>query len=317
MNKEKDIPKISVLVITYNQEDVIERALNSILIQKEFVYEIIIGDDYSTDNNWNVISTYASQHPEIIKPIRNEKNLGIFGNMENLYSIPTGDVIFWLAGDDTFCDGLFEKTIQTISEYKIDFKNELFCIYFDYKMMYADGSSFIHSNKLTQKNINLISLKIRQLISTRGTCYSVNVLKKFIPVRKDIGIYADGLQDIQLQMFATHSYYVPFVANIYFVGIGVSRNTSVVEHYESMSKFFEELRHFVKLTPNDDYYLRFCEERVLLYISFSLKQLLKTFKYYILGVDLSLGLQGFQISKIFFTLKRNIKNKIRKPNVKI
>ena len=310
-------PKISILIITYNQENVIERALNSILIQKEYIHEIIIGDDCSTDNNWNVITSIAKQYPEIIKPFRNEKNLGIFGNIENLYSKPTGDVIFWLAGDDTFCNGLFAKTIKVIEENNIDYKNELFSIYFDYKMVFSDGSVIIHSNKLIKKNLNPISLKIRQLISTRATGYSVNILRKMTPVRKDIGIYADGLQDIQLQMFASRSYYVPFVANLYYVGIGVSRSISVVEHYESMSKFYDELRNFVQLTPKDDYYLKFCEERVLLYISFSVKQFFKTLKYYLKGIDPKLGLHGFQLSKIYFTLKRNIKNIGRKQDVKI
>lgn len=312
-----NIPNISILIITYNQESVIERAINSILIQKEYIYEIIIGDDCSTDNNWEIITGIAQKYPDIIKPIRNEKNLGIFSNMENLYSKPTGDVIFWLAGDDTFCDGLFARTMKVIRENNIDFKNELFSIYFDYKMIFSDGSSLIHSNKLVRKNLNPISLKIRQLISTRATGYSLNILKKLVPVRKDIGIYADGLQDIQLQMFATHSYYEPFVANVYYVGIGVSRSISVVEHYESMSKFYDELRHFVKLTKKDDYYLKFCEERVLLYISFSLKQLLKTLKYYLKGIDPNLGLHGFQLSKIYFTLKRSFKNLFRESDKKI
>ncbi len=312
-----NIPKISILIITYNQESVIERAINSILIQKEYVYEIIIGDDCSTDNNWNVITGIAQKYPNLIKPIRNKKNLGIFANMENLYSKPTGDAVFWLAGDDVFCDGLFARAINVVKQNNIDYKNELFCIYFDHKMIYSDGSSIVNSNKIIKKNFNPISLKIRQLICNRAACFSVNILKKMIPVRKDIGIYADGLQDIQMQMFATHSYYEPFIGNIYYVGIGVSRSISVVEHYESMSKLYEELRHFVKLTPKDDNYLRFCEERVLLYISFSVKQLFKTLKFYLKGIDPNLGLQGFQIAKIIFTIKRSVKNIALKSDAKI
>ena len=312
-----DIPKISILIITYNQENVIERALNSVLIQKEYVYEIIIGDDCSTDNNWNVISHIAQQYPDLIKPFRNVKNLGIFANMENLYSKPTGDMVFWLAGDDTFCDGLFARAITVVKQNNIDYKNELFCIYFDHKMIFSDGTSIIHSNKIIKENFNTVSLKIRQLISNRAACLSVNILKKMVPVRKDIGIYADGLQDIQIQLFSTHNYYDPFIGNIYYVGIGVSRKTTVIEHYESMSKFYQELRSFVKLTPKDDFYLKFCEERVLLHLSFSVKQFCKTFNYYIKGIDFKFGLKGLQLSKIFFVINRNVKKIITKSDVKI
>lgn len=310
MQKE-GIPRISVLVITYNQENLIERALNSILIQKEFVHEIIVSDDCSTDNNWNVISRIAKENPEIIKPYRNEKNLGIFGNIENLYSKPTGDMVFWIAGDDVFCNGIFEHAINVIEKNKIDFRNELFCIYFDYKMLYADGNSIVYSNKLILKNKNPISCKIRQLINSRGAGYSVKILNKMTPVRKDIGIYADGLQDIQLQMFATRNYYEAFVGSIYYAGIGVSREASIKEHYESMKIFHQELRKQLTLTSKDNYYLIFCEERVLLYLSFSIKQLFKTVMYFIKSIDLELGLSGLQLSKVFFTITKEIKKLIK------
>lgn len=48
--------KVSVVCITYNHEKYIEKALNSFLNQKtNFDYEIIVCDDYSTDNTVNII----------------------------------------------------------------------------------------------------------------------------------------------------------------------------------------------------------------------------------------------------------------------
>ena len=127
------IPKISVLVITYNQQEVIGRALESILIQKEFVHEIIICDDCSTDNSWNIINTYASKFPGLIKPIRNNFNLGIFENIEKKWELPTGDIIYDLSGDDEGGEGWFNRIIDYITYNNIDYKNELFCIYGDYR----------------------------------------------------------------------------------------------------------------------------------------------------------------------------------------
>lgn len=297
-----NIPKISIIVITYNQENLIGRALESILIQKEWVYEIIIGDDCSTDNNWDVIIQYTQKYPDLIKPYRNSTNLGIFENMESLYSKPTGDMVFWIAGDDTFCDGLFAKAIEIIFQKDIDYKNELFCIYFDHKRNYSDGSSYIYSNKMILKNYSPISLSIRRLINNNSIGFSVNIQKKMFPVRKDIGIYADGLIDIQIQMFSTHNYYAPFVGKIYYQGIGVSSKTYNVDHLKSMQQFRQELRSYVDFTPKDEYFMRFCEERALVRISW--KQSLKILIFYIKSIDIKLGLKGLQLSKIFFILNR-------------
>ena len=48
--------KINVLIITYNQEDLIKRAIDSILCQKEYgLNKIVVSDDCSSDNTWNVL----------------------------------------------------------------------------------------------------------------------------------------------------------------------------------------------------------------------------------------------------------------------
>ena len=52
--------KISVVVCTYNQEDTIARTLDSILMQQcHLPYEIIIGEDCSTDNTLSICQQYA------------------------------------------------------------------------------------------------------------------------------------------------------------------------------------------------------------------------------------------------------------------
>ena len=53
--------KLSVFVVTYNQEEFIKRALDSVLMQKvSFNYEIIIGEDCSTDSTPQICDEYAA-----------------------------------------------------------------------------------------------------------------------------------------------------------------------------------------------------------------------------------------------------------------
>ena len=161
---EEIIPRISVVVITYNQEDTISRALDSVLAQKEYVYEIIVSDDCSKDNNWDIIQNYKKKYPKLIRAYKNEKNLGIFKHLEKTWAYPSGDLIISLAGDDIICIGLFKTAIDFVKAKKIDYTLGAFCIYSDSKIVYPDGKEKIRSNKLISKNHNPLSLKIRGLI---------------------------------------------------------------------------------------------------------------------------------------------------------
>lgn len=92
--------KLSILVVTYNQEKYIGQCLDSILTQKvSFDYEIVIADDCSTDNTPSIVKKYAASHSKI-KPIFNEKNEGFVRNWKIALSHCTGDYVAILEGDD-------------------------------------------------------------------------------------------------------------------------------------------------------------------------------------------------------------------------
>ena len=70
-------PKVSILVVTYNHVKYIGQALDSILTQKtEYDYVIHVLEDCSTDGTQDVVLRYAREHPGIVKPFLNPRNLG-------------------------------------------------------------------------------------------------------------------------------------------------------------------------------------------------------------------------------------------------
>lgn len=96
---------ISVVVCTYNQEQTIGRALDSILRQRcAWQIEIIIGDDCSADNTSAVCQEYASRFPEQIRYVRNERNKGVEENYFDCLLMARGKYIADLAGDDEWTD---------------------------------------------------------------------------------------------------------------------------------------------------------------------------------------------------------------------
>lgn len=300
-----ELPKISILVITYNQSKIIGRALDSILRQKEYVYEIIIGDDCSKDDNWAVINSYVQKYPDLIKPIRNVHNLGIFGNMENLYAKPTGDIVFWLSGDDEFCDGLFAETIEAIKTNAIDYKNELFAIYFDYRIEYIDKRPNRNcSNSMIAKNYDPVRLKLRGLISNRTSCYSVKLLSKFTSVRKDIGIFADALIDIQQMLYAEKNYYCRFIGSIYYAGMGVSSSVNNCDRYDSFLLLIDEIQTKYSLCRKDHLRWNYNKYKTLFYRNPSLKDFLKTINYYFISTDFAFGIKGLNIDDLVKFLVR-------------
>lgn len=110
---------LSVLVITYNQENYIKQTLDSIISQKhDFPYEIVIGEDCSTDNTRNIIKEYELQYPDIIKPIYNEHNLGLLKNFFNTLSHCSGKYIMECAGDDYWLPGKVKKQISFMEKHK-------------------------------------------------------------------------------------------------------------------------------------------------------------------------------------------------------
>ena len=96
---------ISVVVITYNQEGTISRTLDSILMQQCHVpFEIVIGEDCSTDHTRAICETYAQKHPDIIRLICNQQNKGIVDNYFDCLLACQGKYIADCAGDDFWTD---------------------------------------------------------------------------------------------------------------------------------------------------------------------------------------------------------------------
>lgn len=93
--------KVSVLMITYNHEPFIAQAIESILMQvRDFDYEIVIGEDCSTDATRDIVLRYAEQHPDIIRPLLWDANVGMHRNLAEALTMCQGQYVALLEGDD-------------------------------------------------------------------------------------------------------------------------------------------------------------------------------------------------------------------------
>lgn len=96
--------KASVIIVTYNHERYIEKAIEGIRIQKDFPeFEIILCDDHSTDNTV-AIATGLLKDFKHVQIHAYEENLGITKNYQRAFSLCKGEYIFVLEGDDYWID---------------------------------------------------------------------------------------------------------------------------------------------------------------------------------------------------------------------
>lgn len=74
-------PLVTIVIPSFNRKDLITRTIDSILSQKcDFGYELIIGDDCSTDGVREVLLKYQKNHPEKIRLIFHTENVGLGAN---------------------------------------------------------------------------------------------------------------------------------------------------------------------------------------------------------------------------------------------
>ena len=111
-------PLVTVAVITYNQELYISKTIDGILSQKcDFDIEILIGEDYSSDNTKSICDQYQEKYPEKIKVLKREGNLGIVKNYFDTLTRAQGIYIAQCAGDDYWNDPLkLKKQVELLEK---------------------------------------------------------------------------------------------------------------------------------------------------------------------------------------------------------
>ena len=105
-------PKVSGVIPIYNAKDIVISALRSIQNQNMLDIEIILVDDFSTDNTTTLLEQFAKEDPRI-KLIKNKKNMGILYSRSIGSLAAKGKYIFPLDNDDMFLD---KDVFETITE---------------------------------------------------------------------------------------------------------------------------------------------------------------------------------------------------------
>lgn len=256
--------KHSIIMITFNQEKYIRKALDSVLNEIVKPFEIIIGDDFSTDGTRSILIEYKLKYPDIVKLVFNENNVGIFSNLNKVTSNVNGDIITFLAGDDWFMPRFLENMNTKIMELNLNPNQSRFMLLPNVVLHKNEFDEHVVSNSesILYKH-SVVGSVLRKRLLTTNSGISQALFKKWPKyplVSEEIGVWSDFAHHIMHMQYCDKLILMNFVGPVYRVGVGVS---SKISHKESSISFLKSLLYIqnefnllnLKLEDHDMRYL--------------------------------------------------------------
>lgn len=185
-------PKVSIICVTYNQQDYIRQTLDGFLAQDtDFAFEVIVADDHSADETPTIIQDYAKAHPDIFRPILRRANVGVLENFVDSMRAAKGEYLAICEGDDYWTDPQkMQKQVNfldTNTEYSMCF--HAVEVHFEN----GDNKDYISPNPDAPKIFTQKELIERNFIQTNSVMYRrqsyKDMPKKMMPVDWYLHLY--------------------------------------------------------------------------------------------------------------------------------
>ena len=234
-------PKVSVLVTFYNQEKYVDKALQSIFMQKtNFDYQVLVGDDGSSDNTCGLVGKWLEKYPDRIELHVMDRGTDKYipgfrasRNRLNLLRYVKGEYFIFLDGDDYF---EYEYKLQKQVDI-LDLSENKDCIACGHNvdMLFPDGSrSPITSVKLKEGKYSPEAYWDNIYFHTDTLLARASVIST-IPVRRIENNFNDNM--ITFTLIQNGSiYYIPESWVVYLqTGDGIwTSNKEVINHIRNM-----------------------------------------------------------------------------------
>lgn len=209
---------ISVIIPMYNVEKVIQRTIQSILNQELDNYEIIIIDDCSTDNSYNVCKDYIENNNlKNVKLIQNDRNHGPSYTRNKGIKLAKGDYCVFLDSDDYYEDnaiktmlGNMEKDSLVVVGIKYIYKkNKIKYLTYgkENENIHIDKDEFVDFhltgllNQPSNKMYDLNCIKEKNILFNENSCYGEDIefnldytrtIDNIIFINKPLYVYTEG-----------------------------------------------------------------------------------------------------------------------------
>lgn len=243
--------------MTYNHKKYIREAFEGILMQKtSFPVEVVIGDDFSTDETLDIVKSYKNRENIQIKILQRQRGdgywekrrkLGRLYNFENIIENCTGKYIALLDGDDYWTD---EYKLQKQVEFLEANPDFILCYHDVVLRNQIDGSEKLRiGERKIVSDISLEDFILENNVSTGSALFRNNLLES-LPgwfFNEPKGDYAFFILLAEKGRF----HYLPAVMGVYRIHEGgIFSSLSQIKQYSHSVSFFLKLKgHLTK-----DYY---------------------------------------------------------------
>ena len=238
---------ITVYITSYNKSKYLSQAITSVLSQSLAPKEIIIIDDYSNDNSRDIINSFYNRYPNMIKPIFNDRNLGIAKTRNIAISHCKSELITFVDGDDYFFPLKLESEHERLNE------NNYGCVYSNHVFITEDGKEIKYfSDKEDDPAVGDIfiecftrNFKVRSYSNFHNEMfYKKNAI--------NIGLYDENIKiwedwDFRIRMSKKYKYgYCPKVNSAYRDIKDGLHNSNGELHYREQIKIYRKNQQFTQ-----------------------------------------------------------------------
>ncbi|EJG0712545.1 glycosyltransferase family 2 protein [Vibrio parahaemolyticus] len=218
---------VSIIMPTYNSTDTVVESIQSVLSQTYKNWELIIVDDRSIDNTWQVIQTYADKYDNI-RVYQNKENLGAGASRNFAIKKARGRFIAFLDSDDLWTEDKLAEQIP-------------FMLKNNYPLTYTHYSRFNSEEELSvvtaPEYTTYKKLMYSNVIGCLTAVYDTQALgKRYMPLirkRQDMGLWLDILKD------TPKAYCLPKPLAKYRMDSGMTANKFSVLSYQW--KFYRDV----------------------------------------------------------------------------
>lgn len=262
--------KLSYIIPLYNKEKYIERCITSIH-NNEIDYEIIVIDDGSTDNSYELVEKIATcnKHLKLIK----KNNTGVSATRNVGLNIAEGEYVQFIDADDYITENMSELMIRIAETENADI---VCCTYSEKEIISNDAKA----NRIINIFDNFDELYEKKIFHNIGTKVYKKKILEGIYFNEKISLYEDISFCLKALAKSRKSIYVDSKFYIYTIEDSDSLSRKFCKNYkESMEYLFETYDYFSKIKNKEFSCFKKSKKGILhRYLEGESKKTLKEFK---------------------------------------
>jgi glycosyltransferase involved in cell wall biosynthesis len=239
-----NIQMVSVFCMVYNHEPYLHNCLEGFLMQKcDFNYQIVIGEDCSSDKSRTIILEYAQKCPEKFKLLLHEKNVGAAENQKLIFENCRGKYIAMCEGDDYWTDPYkLQKQVDFLENNK-----EYGLVHHEADYFFQKSAKSVKNHHQTNKIFPSTGFVFEELLNnnniyTPTVMFKASLLKHFMGIDENVrnkflmGDYVMWLEFSQHCKF----YYIPESMVTYRVlENSASKSTSYEKDLSFLNSYYD------------------------------------------------------------------------------